>query len=88
MRCILWKADLFRLPVNAPLTTFSAGKHTKELGEELKGKRQILQLRAQRSKVHCIPSVAIDAAEELKGKLLQENSLIHNPTYFLWDNCT
>lgn len=74
MRCILWKSDLIRLPVNLPLTTFSAGKHTKELGRRVKRKRQILQLTAQRNKVHCIPSIAIDAAEELKGKLLQENS--------------
>jgi len=35
-------------------------------------------LKAWRNKVHCIPSTTIDAAEELKGKLQQENSF-HTP---------
>lgn len=74
MRCVLWKADLIGFPVSSSSTSLSAGKYTKELGRRVKAKRQVLQLRAQGNNVQCISSIAIGAAEELKCKLLQENS--------------
>lgn len=75
MRCT-WKADLIRLCKFTFDNLFVRQAYKNIWEDELKGKRQLLHLRTQGNKVHCIPGIAMDAASELKdrNKRLQENS--------------